>query len=150
MTEQDPSTGYLPGSVTAIHIDPQFLFAVGAAIGDLAVAILGKFQITQSQGQISLSQLAQGAVVGQQDRIFLAPGIRAAVEGIFAAFHAGFVAIVQAGATGQGVLQKGCHQQSPAGDFVLLLCQFPFRQFLTSAVPLVYQGGEDTGGIVGA
>ena len=58
----------------------------------------------------NLAQFAQLTEMLHKLPVFPPPGVGAAVEGVFVAFHAGFIAVVKAGAAGQGVLQEGCHQ----------------------------------------
>ena len=55
-------------------------------------------------------KLTQSTVVCQQVTILCAPGVGTAIEGVFAALHAGLIAVVNTGTAGQGVLQE-CGQK---------------------------------------
>ena len=97
-----------------------------------------------------LTQHTQGAVVGKQLAVLLAPGVGAAVEGVFVTLAACLVTVVKAGGAGQAVLQHRCHGQPLLSKSILLRGQLSACQLLPGAVEVVHQGGEDPGGIVGA
>ena len=80
--------------------------------------------------------------------ILTTPGVGTAIEGVFVAFHAGLVTVVQAGAAGEGVLEERSHQQAVVGNVKLVAAQAAAGFFFPRAVEIIHKGGQDTGRIV--
>lgn len=91
-------------------------------------------------------------IVMQEHCVFTAPGKRAAVKGILAAFQAGLVTVKHGGGAGKGIQQGGSQFQPAHGPLPLGMTQ----PVMGAPVPVVAaqvfalaQQGQDTGIVVG-
>ena len=85
----------------------------------IAVCIPGAEASFCQDASLLPAQLSQGAVPFQQLLILMAPGIAAAVEGVFIPLQTCLIPIIDAGDTGQCELQQGSQLQSPSALFPL-------------------------------
>ena len=139
-----------PGVAAAVAVDPEGTALVGTGKANVLVSCFEELDVAQTQGLKFFAQLTQPQEMGHKLGILPAPGIGTAVEGIPVAFHAGFVAVIEAGAAGEGVLQEGCHQKTVVGHVEGIPGQAALGFLFPAAVEIVHQSCEDPGSIVGA
>ena len=103
-----------------------------------------------AQGGGLVLQPAQGPVEGQGPGVLLPPGVAAPVEGVLAALHARLVAVVDAGAAREGVLEEGRGVEPLQGQLPLLRRQPDLGLGLPVPGEVADEGGQNARGVVGA
>ena len=96
--------GNVPRIGTSVYINVQFSVLILTGKVQKATGCVAKFCFSGAQSRFLTAKLTQPPVVIAQSRIFFAPRISAAVEGIFTALHSDFITVVNTGRAGEGEL----------------------------------------------
>ena len=112
--------GDFPGVAAAVAVDPQGFPTVGAGEAQVPVPGLEEGNIPQAQRGVVPAEPSQTLEMVLQLPVLMAPGERAAVEGILVPFHQSLIPIVDAGAAGEGELKERGHQQPLPGHLQLV------------------------------